>query len=122
MSKQILVIDDSETERLFISELARKIEDVSCDVAANFSEAKDRLSEKSYDLVLVDAYMPEGTGDSLWNEILERNPDEDTKPHAVIMGRESDFEDGYLLKNGFANFIEKPVGFNMLKAAISLYA
>ena len=122
MGKRILVIDDSETERLFISELIKKIDDVSCSEAADFSEAKQKLSEEKYDLVFVDAYLTEGTGAELWNEVWKHDWEDKPCPCAVVMGRESDFEDGYLKENGFVNFIEKPVEFNMLKAAVSLYS
>ena len=122
MGKNIFVVDDSETERFFISELTKKIEDVSCDDAASFSEAMVKLAERKYDLIIVDAYMAEGSGAELWNNVLEQNPGGNAESHAIIMGLESDFEEGYLKQNGFVNFLEKPIEFNMLKAAISLYA
>ena len=121
MSKKLLVVDDSETERFFISELAKKIEDVEIDDAAGFSETKVKLSEKKYDLILIDSYMLEGTGAELRRIILEENPGGNAETGAIVMGHESDFEDGYLKENGFINYLEKPIEYNMLKAAISLY-
>ncbi|WP_408072130.1 response regulator [Butyrivibrio sp. JL13D10] len=122
MSKKILVVDDSETERLFITEIAKKIEDVEVDDASDFKEARDKLSENKYDLILIDAYMPEGEGAGLWKSVLDDDLLGDEGTNAIIMGHESDFSKEYLAEHGFVNFLEKPIGFHMLKAAISLYA
>lgn len=122
MSKKILVVDDSGTERLYISELIGKTGDAIGDGASGIAEAKEKLGREKYDLILIDAYMPEGSGIILKKYISQENPCGNGDTHVIVMGHESDFKGDYLRENSFTNYLEKPIAFNMLKAAIALYA
>ena len=121
MNKKILVVDDSETERLYISQLIEKTGDGSCHTASGVEEAKEKLREEKFDLILIDAYMPKGNGITLRKYITEDNPNGNGDVHIIVMGHESDFKGDYLKQNGFVNYLEKPIAYNMLKAAIALY-
>ena len=122
MNKNILLVEDSETERLYISELLRKIEEVSLDEASGPGEAMGKLAKKKYDLIFIDYYMPATTGEGFLEEILEKNPGGNAETNAVVMGSATDFQGDFLKRSGFVNYLEKPVEFNMLKAAVSMYA
>ena len=122
MNKNILLVDDSDTERMYISELLSKIEEFSVDEASGPGEAMGKLARKKYDLIFIDYYMPASTGESFLNEIFEKNPGENAGTQAVVMGSAVDFQGDFLKRSGFVNYLEKPVEFNMLKAAVSLYA
>ena len=122
MDKKILVIDDSRVESQYMEVLINKIEEVSADFCMDFDDAKEKTSKEKYNLILLDYYMVEGTGDTLIAEIRGLS-DVNRNTPVVVMGKEIDFADeGFMAKNGFVNFLEKPVKFNMLKAVIALYA
>ena len=122
MSKNILLVDDSDTERLYISELLSRIEDLNVDEVSGPGEAMGKLSGKKYDLIFIDYYMPAITGEEFLNEIIEKNPGGNAETKAVVMGSSTDFKEDFLKRTGFVNYLEKPVGFNMLRAAVSMYA
>ncbi|WP_051204632.1 response regulator [Butyrivibrio sp. VCD2006] len=122
MSRNILLIDDSAAERLYLSELIKKIEDVDVDVADGADEAMEKLLSKKYDLIFIDYYMPTLSGTELLEEILSQNPGGNAETKAVVLGSAADFRGDFLKVSSFINYLEKPVEFNMLKAAISMYA
>lgn len=122
MSKKILLVDDSDTERLYVSELFKRIEDVSVDEASGPGEAMGKLALRKYDLLFIDYYMTAATGEGFLAEIFEKNPGGNAETKAVVMGSVTDFGGDFLKVSGFANYLEKPVEFNMLKAAVSMYA
>ena len=122
MSKNILLVDDSDTERMYISELLSRIEDLDVDEVSGPGEAMGKLSGKKYDLIFIDYYMPATTGEGFLSEIIEKNPGGNAETNAVVMGSSADFKEDFLKRTGFVNYLEKPVEFNMLRAAVSIYA
>ena len=122
MSKNILLVDDSDTERLYLSELLTRIEEVSLTEASGPGEAMGKLAKKKYDLIFIDYYMTAATGEEFLTEIIEKNPGGNAETNAVVMGSAVDFQGDFLKRSGFVNYLEKPVEFNMLKAAVTMYS
>ncbi len=122
MSKKILVVDDSDIERMYLLELLGHIEDISYNEAAGFEEAMQKLEQEKYDLLIIDYYLSEGTGEELLKRISSGNPSGNGETNAVAMGHDADFGEESLKESGFINYIEKPVEFNMLRAAINMYS
>lgn len=122
MSKKILIVDDSGTERLYLSELLGKIENIEVSETDGPDVAMGQLSIKKYDLIIIDYFLRGSLGSDLKKMILEKNPGDNAATNAIVLGSATDFQGDFLKKTGFINYLEKPVEFNMLKAAISMYA
>ncbi|WP_026496124.1 response regulator [Butyrivibrio sp. WCD3002] len=122
MSKKILVVDDSAVETMYFKGFAGKIDDVTFEYAGSHEAAIRLCGQEKFDLILIDECMPEGDAFGLLAAIREIDDLNKSTP-ALVMGSAADFsEDEYLEKTGFVNYLEKPVDFYMLKAAISMYA
>ena len=119
--KNILVIEDSEVEGLYLRRIAEKIDNTSVTLVRNYEDACKLCTTEKYDLVLVDAIVPKGEAKDFLTEMKRTELNKNT--NAVIMGSPSDFkEKGVAKSTGFVNYIEKPVEFNVLKAVITMYA
>ena len=101
----ILVVDDSEDQRVFIR---RSLESKGyvCHMAADGQEALDILASTTIDLALVDVMMPNVSGLTLFDRIRERGLDV-----AVIFVTAMDDLDIAVeqMKLGAYDFITKPV-------------
>ncbi len=119
--KRILVVEDSEVEGLYIQGIMSKIEGIRTYVVRSYNEALDRCRQESFDLIIIDVIVPDGDAGELITSINKEGVNKEIS--AIAMGSAKDFaENDYIEKNGFANYVEKPVAFNMLKAVISMYA
>ncbi len=122
LSKKILVVDDSAVETMYLKGFAGKMDDVTFEYADSHEAAIRLCGQEKFDLILIDECMPDGDAFGLLAAIRELD-DINAGVPALAMGSAADFsEDEYLEKTGFVNYLEKPVDFYMLKAAISIYA
>ena len=71
--KLLVVDDDAEIRQL----LGRYLEDQGFDVrlAADRRECESRLASESFDLVVLDVMLPDGSGLDLCREVKDRTPD-----------------------------------------------
>ncbi|MBE5844381.1 MAG: response regulator [Butyrivibrio sp.] len=121
MIRKILVVEDSEVEGLYIKGLLKRIDNVEETVVRTHEEALELCKENSYALILIDNLIPYGEPEALLESIHKTKPN--TYTNAIVLGSASDFsDDKYLEKTGFVNYIEKPIQYNMLRAAVSMYA
>jgi len=85
---RVLFVDDSPTIRVSYRRLLKDngyvVETASC-----VSEAMEKALENTYDIVITDYYMPDGTGDSLCAK-LRKNPITENITSAIITGTYSD--------------------------------
>jgi PAS domain S-box-containing protein/diguanylate cyclase (GGDEF)-like protein len=79
---RILFVDDSKSVCQAYSDMLER-NGYAVDVAASIAEADKLASENSYDLVVVDYFLPDGSGDELCKRLSER---EDPPILAVITG------------------------------------
>ncbi|MEM9303551.1 MAG: EAL domain-containing protein [Pseudomonadota bacterium] len=78
----LLFVDDSQSARHAYRRLLRA-EGFPVDTAASLAEADERLRGNSYDLVIVDYHLPDGTGASLCRRLRKERAD---LPVAIITG------------------------------------
>lgn len=72
--KQILVVDDSEIDRMVLEEILKQA-GYKVFLASDGKEAMERLNENSIDLVITDMVMPAKMGIDLIMELREKKPD-----------------------------------------------
>ncbi len=101
--KRVLYAEDELTNRKLI-QIRLKDEGIDCDVAENGHDALKLYREHTYDMVILDHYMPRMNGDKVAKEIRSENT---TIP---IIGITSDDESAeYLRICGFNDVIVKPL-------------
>lgn len=105
--KHILVVDDSPTEALYITDILQK-GGYTVAHAADGEEALQRLNTTAFDLILMDVVMPGQNGYQVTRGI---NKDERFKDIPIIMcttkGLETDRIWG--LRQGAKDYVVKPV-------------
>jgi len=115
--KSILVVEDSATDRQFLTDLLSK-NGYKVVTAQNAEEALAKAKELRPDLVLMDVVMP---GESGFQATRALSKDEATKKIPVIIcsskGQETDKAWG--LKQGARDYVVKPVRGPELLAKIS---
>ncbi len=115
--KHILVVDDSPTDRRYLSDILAK-SGYSVTTAESAEEAFAKVKLKRPDLVLMDVVMP---GQSGYQATRTLSKDEDTKSIPVIIcttkGQETDRIWG--MRQGARDYIVKPVNQAELLAKIT---
>ncbi|MBQ3843074.1 MAG: response regulator [Ruminiclostridium sp.] len=121
MSVDILITDDSTVERNFISGLLKKL-GAQPHLADCCKEGVRLACEQPFDLILIDYFMPGSDGVHTLREIRQKAAELNGNTPALALGvsdYESDSE--FYASHGFVNYIEKPVDFDILHAALLLY-
>lgn len=102
---QILIVEDQPNSQAWLQTLVERVyENAVCELAASIKEARDKLAQRHWQLVLVDVGLPDGSGVSLVNEMSRQWPevpaivttifdDDETLFQALAAGAR-----GYLLK------------------------
>jgi len=81
MPKRVLVVDDDENTRRFLS-VALKANGYEADTAEDGDDGYRKIQESKPDLILLDVMMPKKTGFSLFKQLRRQ---EDTRDIPVIM-------------------------------------
>lgn len=114
--RKILVVDDSKTELVFLTDLLQK-NGFAVKTAENADDAMRRLEEEHPDLILMDVVMPGQNGFQLTRAITR---DERYAGVPVIMctskGQETDKVWG--MRQGASDYVVKPVKSEELLAKI----
>jgi CheY-like chemotaxis protein len=111
---RVLVVDDSPTVRKQLSVAFARMR-VDCDVAASAAEAIQRMSERHYDLALVDVVMPDVDGYKLTRQIRRMHRG---TPIIILTSRSSPFDLARGALAGCNSYLVKPVPLKQLEAAI----
>ena len=111
---RVLVVDDSPTVRKQLSVAFARMR-VDCDVAASAAEAMQRMSERHYDLALVDVVMPDVDGYKLTRQIRRAHRG---TPVIILTSRSSPFDLARGALAGCNSYLVKPVPLRQLEAAI----
>jgi PAS domain S-box-containing protein len=114
---RILLVEDSSD----IAELIRiHIEDAGADlqIAQTAEKARQLLSSDAFDLILLDIQLPKISGHQFIKEIRIVDP---SIPVIAITAHSTKTEKNACLKNGFNDFITKPINFNCLIASIQKF-
>ena len=115
--KSILIVDDSATDRQFLSDLLAS-NGYKVTTAQNADEALAKAKELRPDLVLMDVVMP---GQSGFQATRTLSRDEATKkiPIIICTSKGQDTDKAWGIKQGARDYIVKPVSAPELLAKIS---
>ncbi|GAA0840088.1 MAG: response regulator [Cupriavidus sp.] len=117
---KILIVDDSPTEALFMSDLLGK-KGFKVSVAGNSEQAMARLEADAFDLILMDVVMPGQNGYQATRAIKR---DDRFKDIPVIMCTSKGLETDRIwgMRQGASDYIVKPVDSDELLSKIAALA
>ncbi|GAA4352798.1 twitching motility response regulator PilH [Variovorax defluvii] len=118
--RKVLVVDDSKTELLFLTDLLQK-NGFSVKTAENADDAMRRLEEEQPDLILMDVVMPGQNGFQLTRAIA-RNPQYASVPIIMCTSKNQETDRLWGMRQGARDYIVKPVNPAELIAKISALA
>lgn len=105
--QKVLVVDDSKTELMFLSELLQR-NGYQVRVAENAQEAMQQLAADKPDLVLMDVVMPGQNGFHLTRSIT-RDPQYADVPIIMCTSKSQETDRVWGLRQGARDYITKPV-------------
>lgn len=98
---RILVVEDNESLQKLVASTLTSL-NLRCDVSANLADARSRMSESRYDLLVVDLGLPDGSGLSLMSG-------KEQGPRAIVMTGNNDVSSAIqAIRHGAIDFIPKP--------------
>lgn len=115
--RKILVVDDSKTELLFLSDLLQK-NGFAVKTAENAEDAMRRLEEDQPDLILMDVVMPGQNGFQLTRAIA-RDPQYAAIPITLCTSKNQETDRVWGMRQGARDYIVKPVNTAELMSKIS---
>jgi twitching motility two-component system response regulator PilH len=104
---KVLIVDDSKTEQLFLTELLQQNGYV-VRTADNADEAFKRLTEDKPDLILMDVVMPGQNGFQL-TRAINRTPDYTNIPIFICTSKSLETDRVWGMRQGARDYITKPV-------------
>ena len=105
--KKILVVDDSKTELMFMTDLLQK-NGFSVKTAENAEDAFRRLAEEKPDLILMDVVMPGRNGFQLTRTIT-RDPRFVDVPVIICTSKNQETDKVWGMRQGARDYVVKPV-------------
>ena len=115
--KKVLVVDDSPTERVYLTELLAK-NGFAVTVAENADEAMIKLKGALPDLILMDVVMP-GLNGFQATRAISRDPETRSIPIILCTSKSQETDKIWGMRQGARDYIVKPVDKNELLAKIS---
>lgn len=110
---RVLLVEDDPVSAAFLRDAASALP-AEVHVARNLAEARSAIAARDFDLWLVDAHLPDGCGESLFDAAKDRAA---TKALAHTAADDAATR-GRLLRAGFAEVLCKPIGVAALHAAL----
>ncbi len=104
MADQVLIVDDDEAVRTMLYKVIRS-NGIEADTASGGREGLEAVSQKTYDLILLDINMHGMDGFSVIQEIRGRGIN---TPIIVVSGRVEDYDMLYGLDIGADDYVTKP--------------
>lgn len=114
--KKILIVDDSKTELMFLTDLLVK-NGFTVKTAQNAEDAFQRLAEDKPELILMDVVMPGQNGFQLTRSIL-RDPLYADVPIVMCTSKNQETDRVWGMRQGARDYITKPVDVAELMAKI----
>ena len=111
----VLVVDDDEASRRLLAKVLDR-NGYRCVTAANLSEAKERLTEEQFALVLSDMDMPGGSGLDLMMSVASDHPDVAT---VLVSGMDDPKVANTALDMGAYGYIIKPFEPNEIVVSVA---
>ena len=116
---KVLIVDDSKTELMFLTDLLQK-NGYSVRTAENADEAFKRLAEAKPDLILMDVVMPGQNGFQLTRAIT-RDPRFSDVPVIMCTSKNQETDKVWGMRQGARDYIVKPVDQTELMAKIHAF-
>lgn len=121
VNEKVLIVDDSELDRFFIKKLLEYL-GMNADEARNGNECIEAVCENTYSLIFMDYLMPAMTGIQTLSKIRGNTNNKNKKTPLIALVSPDDPDEGKMcLDAGFANYLDKPVDFKQLVAALIIY-
>ena len=117
--KKVLVVDDSKTELMFMTDLLQK-NGFAVRTAENADDAFRRLGEDKPDLILMDVVMPGQNGFQLTRAIT-RDPRFVDVPVIMCTSKNQETDKVWGMRQGARDYIVKPVNGEELIAKIRAF-
>lgn len=114
--KKILVVDDSKTELMFLTDLLVK-NGFTVKTAENGDDAFRRLAEDKPELILMDVVMPGQNGFQL-TRAIRRDPLYSDIPIVICTSKNQETDRVWGMRQGARDYITKPVDVAELIAKI----
>ena len=105
--RNVLIVDDSKTELMYLSEMLKKA-GFTVSTAENAEEAFRRLTEEKPDLILMDVVMPGQNGFQLTRAIT-RDPRFSDVPIIMCTSKNQETDRVWGMRQGARDYITKPV-------------
>ena len=105
--KNVLVVDDSKTELMFLSDLLQK-RGFTARTAENAEQAMQALAASKPDLILMDVVMPGQNGFQFTRAIV-RNPDYADIPIIICTSKNQETDRVWGLRQATRDYITTPV-------------
>ena len=118
--QKILVVDDSPTERYFLSDILIK-NGFSVSTAENGEEALLKVKADRPQLILMDVVMPGQNGFQV-TRAISRNPETQDVPIIICTSKGQETDRIWGLRQGARDYIVKPVNRDELLAKITAVA
>ncbi|MBO6302933.1 MAG: response regulator [Ruminiclostridium sp.] len=121
MSVKVLVVDDSKVERKYLTGLLGRLGTETAE-ASDCDESVKLACEDEYDIMFIDYFMPDADGVHALKEIRSGDRSVNRETPAIALGTADQvLGDDFFMMQGFANYLEKPVNYDLLHAALLLY-
>ena len=105
--RKVLIVDDSKTELLFLSEMLGRA-GYSVATAEGAEEAQARLAQTKPDLILMDVVMPGQNGFQL-TRALSRDPRYSDVPVIMCTSKGQETDRVWGMRQGARDYVVKPV-------------
>ena len=105
--KKVLVVDDSKTELMFLSDLLIK-NGFTVNTAENAEDAFRRLAEEKPELIIMDVVMPGQNGFQLTRTIA-RDPLYSDIPIVMCTSKNQETDRVWAMRQGARDYVTKPV-------------
>ncbi len=111
--KSVLIVDDEEIIRNFLSEVLGEKYDVS--LASDGDEAIEQIKKRRFDLIITDLKMPRVPGEEVVKFAQQQDP---TSRVIVISGFSSLYMVSQSINNGACAFLSKPFSIKELMETV----
>lgn len=112
--KSVLIVDDEEIIRNFLSEVLGEKYDVS--LASDGDEAIEQIKKRRFDLIITDLKMPRVPGEEVVKFAQQQDP---TSRVIVISGFSSLYMVSQSINNGACAFLSKPFSIKELMETVT---
>jgi len=117
---KILIVDDSPTERLYLTDILVK-NGFAVSTAVNGDEAIERIRAERPELILMDVVMPGANGFQVTRAIA-RDPELAALPVIICSSKNQETDRIWGLRQGAKDYLVKPVDPERLLASIAALA